>query len=163
MADPVSWAIAALAAGAELAAVESEKATLEGQARVKDVGASAAEQEAGMKEEMLRSQQQRQFGELRASAEEEGLSSNVTFTDLYRQSATKAEIDALMMGYSGRVQGSAIRQEAKLLRAAKPTGAQRLLRVAAAGAAGYAAGGGSFGGGGGTSGLNPRSWIMSGP
>ena len=163
MADPVSWAIAALAAGAELAAVESEKATLEGQARVKDVGASAAEQEAGMKEEMLRSQQQRQFGELRAAAEQGGMGESVTFTDLYRQSATKAELDALMMGYSGRVQGSAIRQEAKLLRAAKPTGAQRLLRVAAAGAAGYAAGGGSFGGGGGTSGLNPRSWSMSGP
>jgi len=68
----------------------------------------------------------------------------------------------MMMGYSGRVQGSAIRQEAKLLRAAKPTGAQRLLRVAAAGAKGYAAGGGSFGGGGGTSGLNPASWSMGG-
>jgi len=40
MADPVSWAIAALSAGAELAAVESEKATLEGQARVKDVKGS---------------------------------------------------------------------------------------------------------------------------
>jgi len=65
MADPVSWAIAALSAGAELAAVESEKATLEGQARVKDVAAGAAEAEAGMKEEMLLSQQQRQFGELR--------------------------------------------------------------------------------------------------
>lgn len=162
MADPVSIALAALSAGAELAAVESEKATLEGQARAKDVAAGAAEAEAGMKEEMLLSEQARQFGELRASAEEEGLSSNVTFTDLYRQSATRAQLDAMMMGYSGRVQGTAIRQEAKLLRAAKPTGTQRLLRVAAAGAKGYAAGGGSFGGGGGTSGLNPGSWSMSG-
>ena len=41
MADPVSWTIAALSAASELAAVESEKATLEGQARVKDVAAGA--------------------------------------------------------------------------------------------------------------------------
>jgi len=163
MADPVSIAIAAAAAATEYASVESEKATLEGQARVSEARGAVAEREAGMREEALRGQQERQLSELSASAVQEGLADSVTFTDAFRQSAVKAELDALMMGYSGPAAGAMARQEAKQIRAAKPTGAQRLLRVGTAAFMGFKAGGGSFGGGGaGASGASPASWSLSG-
>lgn len=87
--------------------------------------------EARAAEAALRRQTRRQFGELRASGAQAGLSSSASFMDAYAQSAAEAELDALNLRYSGESQRQGLIYESKLAQAARPTWGQIFLSAGA--------------------------------
>jgi hypothetical protein len=87
------------------------------QARALEMEASVARRQAGMEEEALRRDTQRQFGELRAAGGQAGLLDSVTFGDVYKQAATAAELDALSLAYQGETQAAGLLTEARITRA----------------------------------------------
>jgi hypothetical protein len=137
-------------AGASAAAVSSLMSTGQqrqvgaAQARALEMEASVARRQAGMEEEALRRDTQRQFGELRAAGGQAGLLDSVTFGDVYKQAATAAELDALSLAYQGETQARGLLTEARITRAARPSWAQGILQATAAGMGGYAGAGGTL-------------------
>jgi len=137
-------------AGASAAAVSSLMSTGQqrqvgaAQARALEMEASVARRQAGMEEEALRRDTQRQFGELRAAGGQAGLLDSVTFGDVYKQAATAAELDALSLAYQGETQARGLLIEARITRAARPSWVQGILQAGAAGMGGYAGAGGTL-------------------
>jgi hypothetical protein len=112
------------------------------QARALEMEASVARRQAGMEEEALRRDTQRQFGELRAAGGQAGLLDSVTFGDVYKQAATAAELDALSLAYQGETQARGLLTEARITRAARPSWTQiASYSPTSAGMGGYAGGG----------------------
>jgi hypothetical protein len=137
-------------AGASAAAVSSLMSTGQqrqvgaAQARALEVEASVARRQAGMEEEALRRDTQRQFGELRAAGGQAGLLDSVTFGDVYKQAATAAELDALSLAYQGETQARGLLTEARITRAARPSWAQGILQASMLGLGNYASAGGTL-------------------
>ena len=137
-------------AGASAAAVSSLMSTGQqrqvgaAQARALEMEASVVRRQAGMEEEALRRDTQRQFGELRAAGGQAGLLDSVTFGDVYKQAATAAELDALSLAYQGETQARGLLTEARITRAARPSWVQGILQAGAAGMGGYAGAGGTL-------------------
>lgn len=147
MAQALPFIVAAAAASSSLMATGQERAVGGAQARAKEVEAGVARTQAGLESEALAAQQRRQFGELRAAGAEAGLTESVTFGDVYRQAAAAAELDRSLVEYQGETQARGLLTEARIIRAARPSWAQGILRAASAGVQGYAGGGGTLGGG----------------
>lgn len=148
MADPVTI-IAAISAAASatssLMATGQQRAVGEAQAKALEMQAGVARTQAGMEAEALGRETRRQFGETRAAAGQLGLADSVTFSDVYKQAATAAELDALSLAYQGETQARGLLTEAKITRAARPSWAQGILQAGSAGMQGYRAGGGTIG------------------
>lgn len=147
MADPVTIAaITAAAASATSSLMATGQARQVGaaQAKLLETEAGVARQQAGLQEEALRRETQRQFGELRAAGAQAGLLESATFSDVYKQAATAAELDALSTAYQGETEAQALLSEARITRAARPSWTQGILSAASAGLGGYASAGGSL-------------------
>jgi len=139
---------AAAAAASSLMATGQQRQVGAAQARALEVEASVARRQAGLEEEALRRETQRQFGELRAAGAQAGLTESVTFGDVYKQAATAAELDALSLAYQGETQAGSLLTEARIVRASRPSWAQGILQASAAGFGAYAGAGGQLPGGG---------------
>ena len=146
MADPITMAVVAAAASAasSLMSTGQQRQIGAAQARALEVEASVARRQAGMEEEALRRETQRQFGELRAAGGQAGLLDSVTFGDVYKQAATAAELDALSLAYQGETQAQGLLTEARITRASRPSWVQGILQAGAAGMGGYAGAGGTL-------------------
>jgi hypothetical protein len=146
MADPITMAVVAgvAAAGSSMMAGAQQRQVGAAQARALEMEASVARRQAGMEEEALRRDTQRQFGELRAAGGQAGLLDSVTFGDVYKQAATAAELDALSLAYQGETQARGLLTEARITRAARPSWTQIALQSASAGMGGYAGAGGTL-------------------
>jgi hypothetical protein len=128
MAVAVPFIAAAAAAGSSLMATGQQRQVGAAQARALEMEASVARRQAGMEEEALRRDTQRQFGELRAAGGQAGLLDSVTFGDVYKQAATAAELDALSLAYQGETQARGLLTEARITRAARPSWVQGILQ-----------------------------------
>jgi len=139
MADPITIAIAAAAAaaGSSLMATGQQRQVGAAQARMLETEASVARRQAGLQEESLRRETQRQFGELRAAGAQAGLLESASFSDVYKQAATAAELDALSVAYQGETEAQALLSEARITRASRPSWAQGILQATSAGLSGY--------------------------
>ena len=144
MAVAVPFIAAAAAAGSSMMAGAQQRKIGTAQARALEMEASVARRQAGMEEEALRRDTQRQFGELRAAGGQAGLLDSVTFGDVYKQAATAAELDALSLAYQGETQAAGLLTEASITRASRPSWTQIALQSASAGMGGYAGGGGTL-------------------
>lgn len=132
------------AAASSLMATGQARQVGAAQARALEMEASIARRQAGLEEEALRRETQRQFGELRAAGAQAGLAESVTFGDVYKQAATAAELDALSLAYQGETQAQGLLTEARIVRASRPSWAQGILQATAAGLGGYAGAGGQL-------------------
>lgn len=132
------------AAASSLMATGQARQVGAAQARALEMEASVARRQAGLEEEQLRRETQRQFGELRAAGAQAGLLGSVTFGDVYKQAATAAELDALSLAYQGETQARGLLTEARIARASRPSWAQGILQATAAGLGGYAGAGGTL-------------------
>lgn len=139
---------AAAAAASSLMATGQQRQVGAAQARALEMEAGVARRQAGLEEEALRRETQRQFGELRAAGAQAGLTESVTFGDVYKQAATAAELDALSLAYQGETQAGSLLTEARITRASRPSWVQGILQAGAAGMGGYAGAGGKLPGGG---------------
>jgi len=146
MADPITIAIAAAAAaaGSSLMDTAQQRSVSKAQEKMLKGEASVARQQAGLQEEALRRETQRQFGELRAGAGEAGVSDSVSFKDVYKQAATAAELDALSTAYQGETEAQSLLTEAAITRASRPSWVQGALRATSAGLSGYQGAGGTM-------------------
>ena len=148
MAQALPFIAAAAAAASSLMATGQQRQVGAAQARALEVEASVARQQAGLQEEQLRRDTQRQFGELRAAGAQAGLLESTTFSDVYKQAATAAELDALSLAYQGETQAKSLLTEARIVRASRPSWVQAILQASAAGFGAYAGAGGQLPGGG---------------
>lgn len=74
--------------------------------------AEVTAREASLAEEAKRRQTRADFGELRASGAEAGVSASNSFADAYSQAATAAELDALNIRYQGMQKRAGLLYEA---------------------------------------------------
>ena len=145
MADPITAVIAATAAAASsLMTTGQQRQVGAAQARALEMEAGVARQQAGLQEEQLRRDTQRQFGELRAAGAQAGLLESTTFSDVYKQAATAAELDALSLAYQGETQAGSLLTEARITRASRPSWAQGILQASMLGIGQYAGAGGQL-------------------
>lgn len=144
MAQALPFIAAAAAAASSLMATGQQRQVGAAQARALEMEAGVARRQAGLEEEALRRETQRQFGELRAAGAQAGLSESVTFGDVYKQAATAAELDALSLAYQGETQAGSLLTEARITRASRPSWTQGILQATAAGLGGYAGAGGTL-------------------
>lgn len=140
--DPATIAIVTAAASAtsSLMATGQQRAVSKAQEKALKIESDVARQQAGMEVEALGRETRRQFGELRAAGAQAGLADSVTFGDVYKQSATAAELDALSLAYQGETKAKGLLTEAAITRAARPTWVQGILQAGSAGVQGYRAG-----------------------
>lgn len=144
MAQAAPFIAAAAAAASSLMATGQQRQVGAAQARALEVEASVARRQAGLEEEALRRETQRQFGELRAAGAQAGLTESVTFGDVYKQAATAAELDALSLAYQGETQAGSLLTEARIVRASRPSWVQGILQATSAAMGGYAGAGGTL-------------------
>lgn len=144
MAQALPFIAAAAAAASSLMATGQQRQVGAAQARALEMEAGVARRQAGLEEEALRRETQRQFGELRAAGAQAGLTESVTFGDVYKQAATAAELDALSLAYQGETQAGSLLTEARITRASRPSWTQGILQATAAGLGGYAGAGGTL-------------------
>ena len=148
MAQAAPFIAAAAAAASSLMATGQQRQVGAAQARALEMEASVARRQAGLEEEALRRETQRQFGELRAAGAQAGLTESVTFGDVYKQAATAAELDALSLAYQGETQAQGVLTEARTTRASRQSWASGILQASMLGLGGYASAGGTLPSGG---------------
>ncbi len=141
-------AAAATAAVASLMSTGQQRQVGAAQARALEMEAGVARKQAGLEEESLRRDTQRQFGELRAAGAQAGLTESATFSDVYKQAATAAELDALSLAYQGETQARGLLTEARITRASRPSWVQGILQAATLGVGAYGSAGGTLPSGG---------------
>ena len=130
---------------------ETQQARDVGEAQAKGIEeqARAAGLGAGAEEEAQRMAAKFQMGELRAAAGQKGISESVTFGDVYGQSETMAELDALNIRYTGEGRRKGLMYEAAVTRAARPKWGPALLSAGVKALGAYGSAGGAFPSGGG--------------
>ncbi len=134
----------AISAVSSLMDTAQQRAVSKAQENMLKGEASVARRQAGLQEEALRRETQRQFGELRAVGAQAGLTESVSFADVYKQAATAAELDALSTAYQGETEAQSLLTEAAITRASRPSWAQGILRATSAGLSGYQGAGGTL-------------------
>ena len=122
-----------------ISAGEEQKAHLEGQARALELRADALEKEGFAQETAIRRQKDQVIGQQRSAAAGSGVDvSTGSVLDVIEDSAFNIEMDALTTRNSYANQAAAMRTEASMTRAAKPSGLSTLLGAAGTAAGGYA-------------------------
>lgn len=144
MAQALPFVAAAASATSSLMDTAQQRAVSKAQENMLKGEASVARRQAGLQEEALRRETQRQFGELRAAGAQAGLTESVSFADVYKQAATAAELDALSTAYQGETEAQSLLTEAAITRASRPSWAQGILRATSAAAGGYQGAGGAL-------------------
>lgn len=137
MAQALPFVAAAASAASSLMDTAQQREVAKAQENMLKGEASVARRQAGLQEEALRRETQRQFGELRAAGAQAGLTESVSFADVYKQAATAAELDALSTAYQGETEAQSLLTEAAITRASRPSWAQGILRATSAGLSGY--------------------------
>lgn len=135
---------AGTAATASLMTTAQQRAISKSQESRLKMEADVARQQAGLESEAIGRETRRQFGETRAVGAQGGLLDSVTFGDVYKQSATAAQLDQMMVEYQGETQAQALLNEARFVKAARPSWALGVLQAASAGLGAYAGSGGSL-------------------
>ena len=82
--------------------------------KVAKSNAEIAVQQAGQQEESQRRDARKVLGQQRAALAESGIGLDGTGSDLYQQSATDAELDALNIRYNGDLQATGFKNNANL-------------------------------------------------
>jgi hypothetical protein len=144
MAQGIPFIGAAISAVSSLMDTAQQREVAKAQENMLKGEASVARRQAGMQEEALRRDTQRQFGELRAAGAQAGLLQSVSFADVYKQAATAAELDALSTAYQGETEAQSLLTEAAITRASRPSWTQGILRAASATVGGYQSAGGTL-------------------
>jgi len=118
---------------------EEQKAGLENQARALELRADALEKEGFAQETAIRRQKDQVIGQQRSAAAGSGVDVTTgSVLDVIEDSAFNIEMDAMTTRTSYANQALAMRQEAAMTRAAKPSGLSTLLGAAGTAAGGYA-------------------------
>ena len=105
-------AISAVAKGnAESAAKKGEANAADYGAKVSDINAGMALEQADRQEEQSRRESRQALGEQRASIAQSGTGFGGSNADIMAQSATNAEMDALNIRYGGAVEATSYRNE----------------------------------------------------
>lgn len=122
-----------------ISAAEEQKAQLEGQAQALEGRADALEKEGFAQETAIRRQKDQVIGQQRSAAAGSGVDvSTGSVLDVIEDSAFNIEMDAMTTRNSYANQAAAMRAEASMTRAAKPSGLSTLLGAAGTAAGGYA-------------------------
>ena len=108
----VLGAVSSIATGnASAAASEGEANSHNYNAKVADINAGMALQQADRQEEQARRESRQDLGAQRASIAQSGTGFGGSNADIVRQSTTNAEMDALNIRYGGAVEATSYRNE----------------------------------------------------
>lgn len=122
----LAWATAATAVIGAVSAVQAGKAQEAGlkataksqeyNAEIERQNATVARQQANAREEAQRRQARQILGEQRAALSQAGIGLSGSAADVYRQSATNAELDALNIRYEGELAARGLLAQSELSR-----------------------------------------------